>query len=259
MQLGNYICKEINGFFLCKSSMLYQFKKLFHVVTTRKVRINGCSEELDFSLRNENSLKQFEYFLRFIGVEKKDVIFAEQVHGNRIECVKRRNLKDELNVIKGVDGLVTNEKGVFLITRFADCIPIIAYDSKRNVVGVAHSGWKGTLFEISKQLILKMNGEYGCFPEDIFVSLGPSIGPQSFEVKEDVLKMFYEKFGDGYIRRTNELTYINLWKIVEDQLSEVGVRNIEISMVDTVSFNDYFYSYRKEKKFKRFAVIVGLL
>ncbi|MBT1248282.1 peptidoglycan editing factor PgeF [Thermosipho sp. 1244] len=247
MQLGNYVCKEIENIVLCRSCMLHQFKKLFHVVTTRQ------NMELDFSLESDS----FRILSNILGIELDRMFFAKQVHGNVIKSVEEKDIKR--GVVYTADGLITNEKRIFLVMRFADCVPIIAYDSVKNVVGIAHSGWKGTLKDIPKKLILSMVKKYNSNPENIFVSLGPSISPESFEVGIEVKNMFSNKFGEKYIDVKNGKFFIDLWGIIEDELFNIGVRNIEISMVDTIKFNKYFYSYRKEKTKKRFAVIVGLI
>lgn len=262
MQIGNYVCKEINGLFLCRSSLLCQFNKLFHIVTTRKVNKNQFNfDELDMSFNNENFKDHYILLSDNLGLDLNKFIFTNQVHENKVEYVTSKNLKGEFyeNVISKTDGLITDEKGIFLVTKYADCMPIIAYDPIKNVVGVAHSGWRGTLIDMPKHLIIKMMNEFGSNPENIFVSIGPSIGPESFEVGKDVAEKFAKKFGVMFIKELNGKYFINLWRIAENQIYEMGVRNIEISLIDTYSNTEYFYSYRKEKTKKRFAVIVGLI
>jgi hypothetical protein len=252
----------MNGLFLCKSRLLFQFKNLFHIITTRKVDKNTFNiDELDMSFKNERFKDHYNLLSQNLGLDLNKFIFTDQVHSNKVEYVNSQNLIGEFykNVIKETDGLITDEKGIFLTTKYADCMPIIAYDPIKNVVGVAHSGWRGTLIDMPKHLIIKMINEFGSFPENIFVSIGPSIGTESFEVGFDVAEKFIKKFGERYVIKKENRYFVNLWGIVEDQIYEMGVRNIEVSMIDTFKYSNYFYSYRKEKTNKRFSVIVSLI
>lgn len=262
MQIGNYICKEIYGITICKSRLLLQFRELNHFVTTRKVRLEDKKiKELDLSFNNEDFDKHYKVLFEKLGLSLNKLVFTNQVHGNNIEYVSEEMLTNKYyeNIIKETDGLITDVKGIYLVAKYADCVPIIAYDPIKNVVGVAHSGWRGTLIETPKHLIIKMVNKFGSDPSNIFVSIGPSIGPESFEVGKDVAEKFVLKFGGNYVIEKHGKFYINLWQIVEKQIAEIGVRNIEVSMIDTFKNIGYFYSYRKEKTPKRFAVVVGLV
>lgn len=261
MQIGNYVCKEINGLFLCKSRLLLQFKNLFHIITAKKVNNEIYNiQDLDLSFKNPDFMKHYKILSNNLGIDLENFIFTDQVHSNNLAYVNKEDLQGNFfeNKISETDGLVTDDKEVFLTTKYADCMPIIAYDPIKNVVGVAHSGWRGTLIDMPKFLIIKLIDEFGSKPENIFVSIGPSIGPESFEVGIDVAEKFYIKFGGKFIIQKGEKFLINLWSIAEEQIYETGVRNIEISMIDTYKYSEYFYSYRKEKTSKRFAVIAGL-
>lgn len=262
MQIGNYVCKEINGLFLCKSSLLLQFKNLYHIITTRKVNDSYYNiAELDLSFKNKDFEKHYITLSSSLGIDLDKLFFTEQVHGNNVVYISKEDLKGRFyeNKISNTDGLITDDKDIFLVTKYADCMPIIAYDPIKNVLGLAHSGWRGTLIDMPKMLIIKMINKFGSSPENIFVSIGPSIGQESFEVGIDVAEKFYNKFGDQFIIEKNKKFYIDLWRIAEKQIYETGVRNIEISMIDTFKNTEFFYSYRKEKTIKRFAVITGLI
>ncbi|MBO8161687.1 MAG: peptidoglycan editing factor PgeF [Thermosipho sp. (in: Bacteria)] len=262
MQIGNYICRDVNGITICQSRLLSQFKSLNHFITTRKISTENTDiEELDLSFNNENFRRHYNLLSDKLKIDLNKLVFTNQVHGKKIEYVDESHLTGVYwnNVIKETDGLITDTKGIFLVTKYADCMPIIAYDPIKNVVGVAHSGWRGTLIETPKSLIMKMLEKFNCTPRDIFVSIGPSIGPESFEVGMDVAEKFIKKYGSQIAKQRDGKIYINLWKVAEIQLREVGIINIENSMIDTYVNTEYFYSYRKEKTHKRFAVFVGLL
>ena len=88
-----------------------------------------------------------------------------------------------------VDGLVTDEPGLCLTTFYADCVPLFFLDPVKKVIGLSHSGWRGTVGKIGKKTVEVMRSEYGCHPEDILAAIGPSICQTCYEVS-GVVKPF---------------------------------------------------------------------
>lgn len=260
--IGNYLVKDLGGVLVAQSKMFLNFPNVKHFFTTRKITSEEAKNltELNMALSNEDFPKHFEFFSKASGINPDRCVFSHQVHSKNVKVVTSNDIGQPYwnRKLKDVDGLVTNEKGVFLVTTYADCMPILAFDPENNVVGVAHSGWRGTLGEIAKELILTMNSEFGSQPQNIFVTVGPSIGPDSFEVGEDVASEFFIKFGKDAIKEVNNKIHVDLWKAVEITLKSVGVEHIEFSMINTYRCTELFYSYRKEKTKKRFAAIIGM-
>ncbi|MEN3043348.1 MAG: peptidoglycan editing factor PgeF [Fervidobacterium sp.] len=260
---GNYVIKDLGGVVVAQSKLFLNFTNIKHYFTTRKItsqEVRSCLSELNMAVSDENFPKNFELFSKVSGIDPHKCVFSHQVHDKNIKVVTSEDIGQPYwnRKLKDVDGLITNEKGLFLVTTYADCMPILAYDPVNTVVGVAHSGWRGTLIEIAKELILKMNTEFGSQPEDIFVTVGPSIGPESFEVGKDVATEFFLKFGQQVISEHRDKIYVNLWKAIEITLKSIGVKHMEFSMIDTYKCTELFYSYRKEKTKKRFANIIGI-
>ncbi len=262
--IGNYLLKEIDGIWVSQSPLLSQFNELVHYVTTRKITQNSednTFSELNLAISCEDFPKHFEFFAKKVKINPERCVFSHQVHSKNVKVVTSEDIGNPYwnRKFREIDGLITNEKGLFLVTTYADCMPIIAYDPVKRVVGVAHSGWRGTLLEIAKEMILGMNEEFGSEPSEIFVSIGPSIGPDSFEVGPEVATEFLMKFGREVVKEVEEKIYVDLWKAVQLTLNSVGVFRIEFSNVDTYKHTEFFYSYRREKTKKRFAVVVGLV
>jgi YfiH family protein len=121
------------------------------------------------------------------------------------------------------------------------------------VIGLAHSGWRGTVKRISHNMILKMTKEFGCQKKDIIVGIGPSIGKCHFEVDEPVYNEFYKSFGENIkkicIRGNHEKYYIDLWKANEIVLREAGIikRNITLANECTYCNEKLYYSHRRDK------------
>ena len=71
--------------------------------------------------------------------------------------------------------------------RFADCVPILLFDPEKRIIGIAHAGWKGTVNKIAAKTVTKMVQNFGTNPTDVLAAIGPSIGPDHYQVGEDVI------------------------------------------------------------------------
>ena len=118
------------------------------------------------------------------------VIQGHQVHGSRVAIVDRPGMTRE--ELEGYDAFVTNLPGVAIGVRTADCVPVLLYDPVERVVAAVHAGWKGTVLHISEGVLEAMGQEYGSRPENLLAVIGPSIGPDSFQVGEEVAEKFKE-------------------------------------------------------------------
>ncbi|GAB6188837.1 peptidoglycan editing factor PgeF [Marinitoga arctica] len=267
MKLGNLNLNRKNNLLYLTFPNFEKYKNLFHIFTTRKLG----ESDFDLGLNTETPIpqiyKNYIYLANTFDLDVNNFILSDQVHGDNILIVNNSHKSDNFlfnRKIKNVDGLITNIKNLFLITLYADCTPIYFFDPIKNVVGLAHSGWKGTLKEIGKKTVLKIAETFGSNPEDLLIALGPSIGSESFEVKEDVKILFENKFrfSDKIIKRKNEEKYlIDIPTTIKYTLMEIGVKekNIFISNVDTYKNTDILFSYRREGKTGRMAAIIGLL
>ncbi|MHB8779749.1 MAG: peptidoglycan editing factor PgeF [Anaerolineales bacterium] len=161
------------------------------------------------------------------------------------------------------DIILTDNPEVSLFMRFADCVPLLFHDPKKHVIGVAHAGWMGTVKGVAKTTIEGMRSRYGCQPENILVGLGPSIGVDHYEVHEDVILQFREKYGKDAERviqtRAGKL-HLDLWAANEIQLQNAGVEQIQVSGLCTACHLDDWFSHRAEKgKTGRFGALMALV
>lgn len=161
------------------------------------------------------------------------------------------------------DGMVTNARNTPLVMRYADCTPILLYDPIRGVIGLAHAGWRGTVAGVSASIVKTMTQAYGCRPADIQAGIGPSIGPESYQVGEEVVRAVQTYFGttEGLIRRdpNDGTAYFDLWEANKRDLQRVGVAQIEVAGVCTAKNTDLFFSHRAEKgRTGRFGVVMSL-
>jgi YfiH family protein len=222
-------------------------------------RHGGVSPEpwntLNFSvLRGDTRERVAENRRRFaeaVGVNPAHVTHARQVHGTGVAKVGWDEVGQTLD---GCDALITDAVGLPLSVVFADCVPVLFYDPEHHALGVCHSGWRGTVNGAAVATLWAMIAAYNSDPAKILVGIGPSIGPQSYQVGEEVLEMARAKlanadryfiFPDG----DDERPYFDLWRANVGQLVEEGVplEQIEVSGIDTAQNTDDFFSHRAEK------------
>ncbi len=180
----------------------------------------------------------------------KNLIFMDQVHGNHVAVIE--HAMD--NRIENCDALITNQRKIPLMVMVADCIPIMIYDPRKKVIGVAHAGRNGTFMRIAQKTILKMQERYDCVSEDIMIGIGSSIRQCCYEVGKDLVDICTKNFGEGFIMIRDERYYLDLQALNLSQFLESGVKkeNIEISPTCSACDENYF-SYRREGKTGRFA------
>lgn len=160
------------------------------------------------------------------------------------------------------DIILTDQPEVTLYMRFADCVPILLHDPNKNVIGIAHAGWMGTVRGAARAAVEGMQARYGSKPEDILAAVGPSIGPDHYEVGPDVIEKVKESFSaqaDDLIESRDGRTYLDLWKANRVQLQNAGVRQIEVAGLCTACHLDDWFSHRAEKgKTGRFGALMAL-
>lgn len=247
--------------------------KTKHCFTTKH---GGVSEGIYQSLnlgftrgdKEECVRENYRIICKAIQVDEKNLVFSHQVHKDHIYHVTSKDVgKGYLfdSDIKEIDGLVTNQKGIPLITFYADCVPLFFLDPVKEVVALAHAGWRGTVQKIGKKMVKVMEESYGCQIKDILIGIGPSIGSCCFEVGEEVVEEFTKAFPDEekYIimPRQNGKFMIDLWSANKLALIKEGILedNILITDLCTKCNTEHFYSHRgHEGKRGSLAAIVQL-
>ena len=183
------------------------------------------------------------------------VIQGHQVHGSRIAVIERPDLTRE--DLEGYDAFVTDLPGVAIGVRTADCVPILLYDPVHQVIAAVHSGWKGTVLKISQSTIALLGERFGSLPADLRAVIGPAIGPDSFQVGEEVVGKFrdagfpmsmiwsFEGPGDGTPMSGGH--HIDLFQANRWLLEACGLPpdNIRIHAIDTYR-DPSFFSARRE-------------
>ena len=196
-----------------------------------------------------------------LGQNYINIVKCNQEHTKNVASVKEKVNKNEpdFNVEKynSTDGLITNKKDIILATTNADCILMLFFDPQKKVIANVHSGWKGTLQEISIEAVKKMKKEYSCNAEDIMCFICPSIRKCHFEVDQEVKDLFYNKFKKLYnieeiIEENKEKNkwHIDTVLINRTILKQEGLKeeNIIDSGLCSVCNSDIIHSFRVEKE-----------
>lgn len=221
-------------------------------------RHGGVSPEpwhsLNFSvLRGDDPARVAENRRRLaeaLGLSVDAIVSCQQVHGTGIAKV---GAEDAGARIAGCDGLITDEIELPLMLVFADCVPLLIYDPVHHALGAVHAGWRGTLNGAATALLWAMQAAYDTQPSQVHVCIGPSIGPNSYEVGAEVVALAQAHLPDPaaalhYPNGAAGNAHFDLWQANLQLLAHAGVApaQVEIAGIDTAQNTADFFSHRAE-------------
>lgn len=190
-----------------------------------------------------------------MGIRCEDMVFTHQTHTTNVRVVTEAD--KGCGIVKprtysDVDGLVTDIPGICLVTFYADCVPLYFVDPVKKVIGLSHSGWRGTVGKIGKVTVETMCREFKSRPEDILAAVGPSICQDCYEVSEDVIRQFQKNFPEDcwnalFYQKENQKYQLNLWKANELIFREAGIlpEHIAVTNLCTHCNSEILYSHRQ--------------
>lgn len=185
-----------------------------------------------------------------LGINADAVVSCHQVHGTGIAKVERDDVGAKF---AGSDGLITDVVDLPLSLVFADCVPLLIYDPANHALGAVHAGWRGTLNGAATALLWAMQAAYDTRPSQVQACIGPSIGPQSYEVGAEVVAFAEARLPDPatvltYPNGVEGSAFLDLWLANRQLLIQAGVASeqIEISGIDTAQNTNDFFSHRAE-------------
>lgn len=231
--------------------LLSNYPNILHFVTTRQGGVGtGNYESMNCTTYTGDDAQSVhrnrELLLAALPVQPRHLVIPRQTHGTEVRII--RSASDLLpDSLYGVDALVTTLTGHCLCISTADCVPVLLYDSKRQVVAAAHAGWRGTVERIVQKTLQAMQSH----PADISACIGPSISVEAFEVGAEVHEAFRSKgFDMNKIAQPNAITgkhHINLWEANRLQLLEMGVPETQIECAGICSYtrHETFFSARR--------------
>lgn len=220
----------------------------------------SCRADGEMNLRppfgDEQCLRNRKDFFIKQGISFENAVSAGLAHGSSIVTV---DVKDRGKIISETDGLVTDNKDVFLTVTVGDCLPIYFFDESRAVIGLAHAGWRGVVKNIAGTMIEKMIAEFDSKPEAISVYIGPHLRKCHFEIKEDIIS----QFDDVFVIREGGIIRVDLLSMAVEQLVSAGVKRDNVTFSDKCTYCDgqEYFSYRRDKpeKVQSMIAFIGLV
>lgn len=226
-----------------------------HGFSTREGGVSkGCYSSMNLRFHcddtRENVIRNFEIIADTLNMDKNRLVLSKQVHEDNIHTVTENDIGNGItreNSFTSVDALITDKKGIPLVTLFADCVPLFFLDKKQRVIALAHSGWRGTVKRIGQKTVEKMKRDYGSKPENIIAAIGPSIQECHFEVSDDVAEIFIKEFGSDTAVKYGDRYHVNMQTAIRKQLTESGLLpdSIDDSGICTYCNSDTLFSHRK--------------
>lgn len=240
--------------------MLEETGMVKHLFSTR---MGGVSEGIYSSMnlsytrgdKKEAVDENFRRIAAALGCGVEDIVCSDQTHTTNLRIVGKADGGKGITRARDysdVDGLLTDEPGVYLATFFADCVPLYFVDTKRKAIALAHSGWRGTVARMGQCVVERMREAYGTDPADLVAAVGPSICQECYEVSEDVAEAFAAAFAKPGQEREILLAkgggkyQLDLWRANEIVLTEAGIPRDKIQVTDLCTcHNDrYLFSHR---------------
>lgn len=231
-----------------------------HLFTTR---LGGVSEGIFATMNLSDSrgdsgeavAENYRRIAAVLGCQVEAMVLSQQTHTTNIRVVTRADAGK--GVVRErdydqVDGLVTQEPGIALVTFYADCVPLFFVDPVHRAIGLSHSGWRGTVGRMAAETVRKMKEMFGTDPADVTAAIGPSICQDCYEVSEDVIELFREAFPERTIQeklfcqKANGKYQLNLWEANRQVMVETGIPKDWITVTDvcTCCNPEYLFSHR---------------
>ena len=184
-----------------------------------------------------------------ISKKSKNIFLLHQVHSNKFVFIDK-NFKFNKKKMKA-DAIITNQKKLPIAVLTADCVPILLYDNKKNMIAAIHAGWKGAFKGIIKKVINFMLRK-GCKKNSIIAAIGPCIRQRSYNVREDFKKKFIKKDKRNkiFFKKKKNIIYFDLPNFVKSQLKLNKITNIDMINIDTFDKKNNFFSARRSLRSK---------
>ncbi len=209
---------------------------------------NGDREE--FVSRNKQIIAET------FGFDSGRLILLDQMHRDRILLLKKPI--PPLPAPLEFDALIANSPHAFLGILTADCLPIFVVDQQKKVIAAIHAGRQGTALGIASKVLRTMEEEFGCLSKDLFIAIGPSVGPFCYEIDKKVFQQEWKPFS---VSRGAGKWMVDLARINIGQMKREGIEEEQISWISlcTHCHSDLFFSYRKEGRTGRQLSFIGMI
>lgn len=239
--------RKVKGLTVLQSPLLLEQPLKAHAFTTRLGgetpdpfdtfnlgRHDAAKDHWDDALNNRHRLCDA------LSISSEHLKVPGQVHSDRVEYV------EECETYREVDALFTAMEDVPILLHFADCVPIIVFESVRRIACVIHAGWRGTASEIARKAVGRMVETLGASPEDMVAAVGPAIGTCCYPTSDEVAQRLSSTVSDAReLVVFGEQPRPDLRAINAMQLLESGVAQVDVCDLCTCCHPELFYSHRQ--------------
>lgn len=235
------IRKQAQGIQWLEFEIFSDFPELVHGIFLRHGGVSGfpyttlnagsnCADEVQNVVENCRRMRQILHI--------PHVVEAKQVHGDAVVWVR-----DASQEIGECDALITQKEQVALMIKHADCQAAVIYDPVQRALANVHSGWRGNVKNIYRQVVEKMAQVFGSQPKDLLVGVSPSLGPEHAEFKN-----YRDEFPEAFWKHQVKPAHFDLWQIAREQFEQCGVlpSHIEIARICTYTNPQDYFSYRRD-------------
>lgn len=193
--------------------------------------------------------KTREELIKDFNLGDRKLISGYQTHSKNIQVIK----EVDKEYFENTDGFITARKDVVIFTKYADCLPVYIYDPVKEVIGLVHSGWRGTLQEIALEAVRLMEENYGTSRKDAYFVFGIGIGQDNYEVGQEFKQLFIEKFSNDIVNKSfvekNGKLYFDNQKFNYLNLISNGIDKSKVILNNYCTFRDKrFQSFRRDKE-----------
>lgn len=195
------------------------FDEIDFITHGMSTRMGGVSEGIYATMNfkedgedsQENIRENYRRIAGYLGCDVKRIVRPKLVHGKHVHLVTEEDYGNGAirpSTLTDTDAVITNVPGVTLCATFADCVPLFFVDMKNKVIGLAHSGWRGTVQKIGMETVREMQKQFGSAPQDILAAIGPCICGSCYEIGAEVAEEFLTAFegaeGNGILQKKSE-------------------------------------------------------
>ena len=234
------------------SKKLLNQKKISHGFFNRNGgKSVGIFKSLNCGLGSKDKRNKVNANLKIVKYKidktSKNIFLLNQIHSKKFIYINK-NSKIYRKKIKA-DAIITDQAKLPIAVLSADCVPILLYDKKKQMIAAIHAGWKGALKGIINSVI-KFMYKKGCIQNNIIAAIGPCIGKESYNVKEDLKKKFLKKSKKNriFFKNKKNIIYFDLPNYVKSQLKLNKITKIDMKNVDTFIRKNNFFSARRALK-----------
>ncbi len=204
----------------------------------------------DLGVQNNSRVKSYkarQRLLEYLGISA--FVEVTQIHGCRLifnpkETFTRHTSAVDEGLLEEADGVCTNQKGIALLIKTADCQPVFLVDKQGACIAALHIGWRGNQKCFPTIAVKSFCSRYKIAAKDVLAVRGPSLCREHAQFRN-----FNEEWGNTFEKWfCKQDQTMDLWRLTVDQLVDGGILKEHIFSIDLCTYErpELFFSYRKD-------------